>query len=210
MAVVNGYTTVAEMREHFGDTNSVTDNEILERAIESASRAIDRFCGRWFYQEAATSVRAYRPTETDIAWVDDISTTTGLVIKTDTAGDYSWATTWTLGTDYDLEPANADVVGGATTVQPYSWYRIVAIDTKRFPVHPRRKTLQVTARFGWSAVPDDVQEACILATAGLVHRKNSPNGVAGFAEFGGIRISRSDPDVVRLLYPYARVGVGVV
>lgn len=209
MAVVNGYTSVAVMREHLGDTNSVTDTEVLERAVQAASRAIDRFCGRKFYLEAATSVRTYRPTETDIAWVDDIGTTTGLVIKTDTAGDASWATTWT-STDYDLEPANADAVGSGSTVQPYAWYRIVAIDTLAFPVHPRRKTLQVTARFGWSAVPDDVTEACILATAGLVHRKNSPNGVAGFAEFGGIRISRSDPDVVRLLYPYVRVTVGVV
>lgn len=210
MAVVNGYTTVAEMREHLSDTNSVLDNEIIERAIEAASRTIDRLCGRKFYQEAATSVRVYRPANAYVAWVDDISTTTGLTLATDPALDFTWSTTWTISTDFMLEPLNVDAVGSGSTVQPYAWWRIVAIGAKTFPVSELRPTVQVTARFGWSAVPDDVQQACILATAALVHRRLSPNGVAGFGEFGPMRISRSDPDVERLLYPYIRLGVGTV
>ncbi len=211
MAIVNGYTTADEMREHFGDTGTVMDTEIMERAIEAASRHIDRLCGRRFYQEAATSVRVYRPEDRYVVWVDDISTTTGLVVKTDTTSDFTWGTTWTIDTDFMLEPLNASVVGSGTTVQPHAWWRLVAIGTSyTFPVHELRPTLQVTARFGWSAVPDDVQEACILLAAALVHRKSSPNGVAGFSEFGPMRISRSDPDVERLLYPYYKMRVGAV
>lgn len=211
MAVVNGYTSVDEMREHFGDTNTVLDNEVIERAIEAASRNIDRICGRKFYLEAATSVRVYQPADPYIAWVHDIGTTTGLVVKTDTTFDFTWATTWTINTDFLLEPLNAEVVGAGTTAQPYAWWRIVAIGTSyTFPIHELRPTLQVTARYGWSAVPDDVQEACILMAAALIHRKGSPNGVAGFSEFGPMRISRSDPDVERLLYPYFKVRVGAV
>jgi hypothetical protein len=207
MALTNAYVTVAQLREHMNDSGSTLTEAVMERAINAASRAIDRFCGRWFYQEAATSVRTYRTDDGYIAWVDDISTTTGLVIKTDTSGDYSWATTW-ASTDYDLEPANSEIVGSGTTVQPYAWWRIVAVDRYLFPVHERRKTLQVTARFGWSSVPDDVAEACLLKAAALYERRNSVAGVAGFGEFGVVRIGRRDPDVVELLSPYMKLGFG--
>lgn len=210
MTVTNGYVSAAEMREHYGDTNQVLAEAIIERCIESASRAIDRLCGRHFYLEAAVSTRVYRVDDPCEAWIDDIGTTTDLVVKTDSTGDGTWATTWTLDTDFQLEPLNADVVGAGSTVQPYAWWRIAAIGAKTIPVHSRRTTLQVVARHGWSAVPDDVQEACILATAGLIDRKNSPNGIAGFGEYGSVRISRQDPDVIRLLHPYVKLGVGAV
>lgn len=209
MAITNGYATLAELREHMGDTGTVLTAAVAERAIEAASRAIDRHCGRWFYQEAATSTRVYRPDDPYVAWVHDISTTTGLVIRTDTAGDYTWATSWAT-TDYDLEPTDADVVGAGTTVQPYCWWRIVAVGTRLFPRHDYRRTLQVTARFGWSAVPDDVQLACLLKAAALYERRNSVQGVAGFADFGVVRIGRTDPDVMALLGPYRKLHIGAV
>lgn len=210
LSVTNGYVDVATMREHYADSNSVIDAAIIERAIEAASRWIDRLCGRSFYLEAATSVGVYRPDDPYLAWVHDIGTTTGLVVKTDPTGDYAWSETWTLDTDFQLEPRNASRVGAGTTVQPYAWWRIVAIGRKTFPAHKYRDTLQVTARYGWSDVPDDVREACILATAGLVDRKNSPNGIAGFGEYGSVRISRQDPDVLRLLHPYVRMSIRAV
>lgn len=210
MAIANGYATLAELREHMGDTSTTLTAAVAERAIEAASRAIDRHCGRWFYQEAATSVRVYRPEDAHTAWVDDISTQTGLVVKTDTTGDGTYATTW-ASTDYQLEPTNADVVGAGTTVQPYAWWRIVAIDRYTFPSSTRRPTLQVTARFGWSAVPDDVQLACLIKSSALFERRNSPQGVAGFGDMGVVRISRfGDPDVVELLAPYQRLHVGAI
>jgi hypothetical protein len=210
VAITNGYATLSELREHMGDTSTTLTAAVAERAIEAASRAIDRFCGRWFYQEAATSVRVYRPGDPYQAWVDDISTTTGLVVKTDTTGDASYATTWDAA-DYQLEPLNADVVGAGTTVQPYAWWRIVAVDEKTFPVSTFRPTLQVTARYGWSAVPDDVQLACLIKSSALFERRNSPQGVAGFGDMGVVRISRyGDPDVVELLSAYTRQHVGAI
>jgi hypothetical protein len=206
MAVVNGYCTLAELREHMGDTGTTLTTGVAERAIEAASRAIDRHCGRWFYQEAAVSVRVYRPDDPYEAWVNDISTATGLVIKTD-SGDNTYSTTWDTA-DYQLEPLNADIVGSGSTVQPYAWWRIVAVDDKTFPVSNFRPTLQVTARYGWSAVPDDVQGACLIKAAALYERRNSPGGVAGVDGFGVVRVSRYDPDVIELLGPYCRMHVG--
>lgn len=206
MAVVNGYCSVAELREHFGDDRSQLSNDLLERAINAASRAIDRHCGRRFWIDTSVQTRTYRPDDSYVAWVDDIATTTGLVVKTDTTGDYTWATTWTLNTDFQVEPRNA--AQGDTSA--YSYTKLVAIDTELFPVGSYRDTLQVTAKFGWSDVPDDVTYACLMKAASLFKRREAVFGVAGFNQFGPVRINREDKDLQGLLQPYLRMTVWAV
>lgn len=204
MAVTNGYCSLAELQQHFGDAGSKLDEDLLSRAINATSRAINRHCGRRFWQDAVAQAKVYRPRDTDVVWVDDISTTTGLIVATDEDGDGTYETTW-ASTDYQLEPLNA-----STESEAYAWWRISAIDRYTFPVHSLRTTLQVTARFGWSAVPDDVNEACILRAAAIFKRKEAVFGVAGFGQFGEVRITRRDPDVMELLHPYIKIGVGAV
>ena len=204
MAVTNGYCTRLELQQHFGDAGGKLDEDLLDRAINATSRAIDRHCGRRFWQDTDAQTKSYRPRDTDIAWVDDISTTTGLVIVTDDTGDGTFGTTW-ASTDYQLEPLNADSESVA-----YAWWRITAIDRYTFPIHSLRTTLQVTARFGWSDIPDEVNEACILRAAAIFKRKEAVFGVAGFGDFGVVRIGRRDPDVMELLHPYVKIGVGAV
>jgi hypothetical protein len=196
--VSNGYCSVDDVRDHLRDTGAKLENDLIVRAINGASRAIDHYCGRRFWQDASVATRTYQPDNPYVAWVDDMSTTTGLVIKTDTTGDYTWATTWTTD-DYDLEPRNADADGGA-----YAWWRIIAIGEKTFPVYQHRQSLQVTDKFGWSAVPDDIHLAAILKSSALYKRKDALFGVAGFGEFGAVRITRRDPDVMELLTNYVR------
>jgi hypothetical protein len=206
VAITNGYATLAEFREHIGDTASVATAAVAERAITAASRAIDKHCGyphRRFWLDAMASAKVYRPDDPYEAWVHDIGSESGLVIATDTTGDGSYATTWDAA-DYQLEPLDADGGGDAA----YAWWRIVAIDDKTFPVSRYRTTLQVTARWGWSAVPDDVNQACLIKAASLYERRNSPGGIHAVDGFGAVRISRhGDPDVVDLLGPYRRMDV---
>lgn len=204
MAVTNGYCTTGQLREHFGDSGSTLTTALLERAINSTSRAIDRFCGRRFWTDAAVVARQYRPSDAYSVFVDDIATSAGVIVKTDTTGDGSYATTWDSN-DFDLEPRNAAVVAAGSTGDAFSFWQITAIDDKTFPLHNRRATLQVTAKFGWSAVPVDVEEACLIKAASLFKRKDSPDGIQGVDDFGVIRISRKrDPDVAELLDPYVR------
>ena len=59
--------------------------------------------------------------------------------------------------------------------------------------------------FGWSAVPDAVEQACILQAARYFKRADSPMGVAGFDAMGVVRLSRIDPDIATLLEPYCRI-----
>lgn len=209
MAVTNSYATLAEFRDHLGDAGSTLDESQIERSLDAASRAIDRFTRRRFWRDTGVTTRVYRVRNPHLAWVDDISTTTGLVVKTDTTGDGSWLTTWDT-TDYQLEPLNAEVIHASDTADPYAWWRIVAIDEKTFPVHRFRTTLQVTARYGWTDIPDDIKLACLLHATNLFKRKDAPFGVAAFGDFGPIRVSRLDPDVRALLMPYRRMTIGPI
>lgn len=198
MSITHGYCTEEQLREQFDDDGSLLSSNLLERAINATSRAIDLHCHRRFWQDTAVVARTYSPEFLERAWVDDISTTTGLIVQTG-SGDGTYGTTWTIGADFRLEPRNASADGGA-----YSWNRIVALAGNRFTVSDTLETLQVTARFGWSEIPPGVEQACILRAAAIFKRRESVSGVAGFDGFGAVRIStRMDPDVVELLRPFA-------
>ncbi len=204
MALVHAYCTVDAIRGQLSDKDAKVDDIIVERAINATSRAVDKWCGRRFWQDPSVQVRVYQPEESCSIRVDDISTATGLLVKTDTDVDGTYETSWTIGTDFQLEPLNTSADGGA-----YAWQELAAIGSKRFPIcRNRRPSLQVTAKFGWSAIPDEVEQAAVLRAVAIFKRKESPQGIAGFGDFGAIRIGRQDPDVVALLSPFQRVMVG--
>jgi hypothetical protein len=200
MAVVNGYCTVDEVRAQFGDTGEKLNTGLLEKSINASSRAIDRHCNRRFWKDAGVTTRTYVVEDFYSAWVDDIATTEGLIVKTDDGLTGMFPITWAEN-EYQLEPLN----GGVDGVTPYAFTQIVATGTRSFPVdywRQTRATLRITAKHGWSAVPDEVNSACILKSVSLFRRKDAPFGVANFSEFGPVRITRADPDVMDLLGAY--------
>ena len=205
MALVNPYCTEQQLREHFGDSNGSLTTALLERAINATSRGIERFTGRKFWTGEALTF-TYRPDEPDLAWIRDINSRDGIVIRTDSTGDGTYATTWTAA-DYELGPnPDADVDGDA-----YAWWRIHAVGSLTFPTAGQYRPLQVTAPPGWSEIPADVEQACILRSASIFKRKESIDGVASFGEFGPVRISRQrDPDVAALLDDFIKIKVGAV
>ena len=200
------YATVGELREALKDDVALRlDASKLEQRLRSASRAVDDWCSRplhRFWLDPTPTARTYR---TRVLWradVDDIGSVTGLVVKTDGDGDGVFETTWTIATDFQVEPLNAAGNGGA-----YRWNRLVAVGAKTFPYplsYGSRPTLEVTARHGWSTIPDPVREATLLKAIRLNRRPDAPFGnEAGMGDFGPIRITRQDTDVVELLTPYA-------
>jgi hypothetical protein len=200
VAVVNGYCTETQLREHLTDSDSTLTVALLQRAINSASRAIDRHCGRRFWLDTTTATRTYIVDNPTTAYVDDIGSRTGLVVKIGTDG-ITFPTTLTADTDFILEPRNTDKFA-STDFDAYAFWQIRTIGSRRLYPFCDRPTLSVTARHGWSAVPSEVEEACILKAASLFKRKDAPFGVAGFGEFGAVRITRNDADVVDLLGTY--------
>lgn len=198
------YATVPELRDSLGDaTRRALDGGQLEQAIRAASRAVDDHCqrpGGKFWLDPTVTARTYRTDDPWCAWVDDIGSTTGLLVKTDGDGDGTYEVTWAT-TDYQLEPLNASTNGTA-----FAWWRLHAVGTQTFPypTYPRaRPTLQVTARHGWSQIPDPVRTATLLLAARYYRRKDAVFGSEfGGADFGPIRITRQDSDVTMLLEPY--------
>lgn len=196
MAVVNGYCTVAEVRSQLTDSSSKLDAALLEKAVNGTSRAIDEYCGRRFWQDAAPAARLYVAGCRDRLEVADISTQVGLLVEVDPGRSGTWTTL--DAADYHLEPLNADMDGSA-----YAWWTLVIDSGAGLPVS-KRPLVRITARWGWSAVPDQVSSAAVLKAVSLFKRKDAPFGIAGFADFGGVRISREDPGVVGLIYPFQK------
>lgn len=203
MTLVNPYCTVDDVQRQLSDKDAKVDEVIVERAINATSRAVDTWCGRRFWKDATVKTRVYEAKDSRCVRVNDISTTTGLLVATDGGGDGTFETSWTINTDFYLKPLNADADGPA-----YAWWDLVACGSKRFPTCQVRPGLQVVAKFGWSAVPPEVEQATVLRAVAIFKRKESPQGVAGFGDFGAIRIGRQDPDVVALLANFQRPMVG--
>ena len=59
MAILNGYLSRAQLQAAVGDYTQVHESE-HDRAIEAASRKIDEWTGRYFYQDTATTARVFR------------------------------------------------------------------------------------------------------------------------------------------------------
>lgn len=199
MAITNGYCTLAEVKSALRLTDSA-DDALLENAIDGASRRIDGYCGRFFYQTASTPITIYPFNSYSLPLPNDVSTSS-VTVKTDDNGDGTFETTWTQGIDYQLEPLNATLLA-----RPYN--RITAIGGKTFPLQyvPKKPLVQVTAQWGWASVPTDVREACILLSMRGFARLNAALGVVGFADMA-IQVRAVDPDVRDLLNPYRLIGI---
>lgn len=192
--------TTANLKTHLGISDSA-DDTTLGWAVDAANQAVIEHCGRNFDKVAtgSASARVYRAHDPHELYIDDVWETSALIVKTDTGDDGTFETTWVLNTDFILEPLN-----GLRYGQAWPYTEIRAIGGKLFPTWTRRPAVQVTAAWGWTAVPSAVYEAALIKASRLFKRKNSPEGVlGGWAEFGAVRISRNeDPDVVALLSPY--------
>jgi len=194
MAITNGYTDLTTIKLSLGITDNV-DDTWLEICVTAASRAIDSFTERVFYTTEGS--RVYIPYDNFLVEIDDLASLTTLKTSTNVDGvfDQTWGTN-----DRQLEPLNG-IAGGI----PSPTTHIRAVGDYWFPTAGQEATVEVTGTFGWSAVPDAVEQACILQSARYFKRADSPMGVAGFDSMGVVRLSRIDPDIATLLEPYCRI-----
>jgi hypothetical protein len=184
------YATVPELRRELGVGDGGSDDQ-LASALASVSREIDSYCGvppGAFRPAATATARLFQPRSGRLLRPDPFYTTTGLVVATDGAGDGTYSTVWA---DFRLEPLNASAYG-----KPYTAIRSTG---NGWP-----GLVQVTARWGWPTVPDPVRQACLmLAAATTKLTAEAPFGVAGFDQFGAVRV-RENPIGMAKLDPYRR------
>lgn len=195
MALGDPYATLPELKERL-DIGDTTDDTRLTASLASASREIEAWCGRQFNNAGTASPRVYRVGRGDLLTVDDFSTTSGLVVAADDNDDGAFETTW-ASSDYQLEPLNGVVSG----VAGWPYYRIRAVGSRTFPTGHLRSAVQVTAQWGWATVPAPVKEACMMIASETFKAGDAPFGVAGFGEFGPVRV-RMNTQAQTLLAPY--------
>lgn len=195
MAITNGYATLAQVKAALRITDSI-DDSLLELAIESASRAIDQYTNRNFYN-AGTAVRYYAPTDSLNVDIDDMVSLVTLQTMSDDEPVFD--TTWGSD-DYQLEPLNGIADGIA---QPYNHIRAVGDYT--FLTLDNEATIKVTAVWGWATTPIQITQATVIQASRIYKRLDSPLGIIS-GELGSMRIgSRLDPDVAQLVDSLRRI-----
>lgn len=180
------YVDLPTFKEYLSVADSARD-VLLTQALQTASRHVDQLTGRSFTLADSTSQRVYRTRgrvvpcrdiDGDGLLVDDIADVTGLTVETGSGS------TWSDYTGWAAEPA---APGMPVTMLRGRWWT---------------PAVRVTALWGWPEVPDEVVQATLLQAARLHKRRGSPEGIAGSAEWGAVRVSRTDPDVEALVSPY--------
>lgn len=199
------YATLAEGRTflRITDLGDTADDSLISLGLGAASRAVDEATERQFGQQGSTVARYYTPRFSQamgrwIADIDDLMTTTGLVVKADLDDDDVYEHTYATA-DYRLWPYNAAGDG-----EP--WTRIVFGPLASTPPE-RPAAIEATLNPGWSAVPDTVKLATLIQMGRFYKRRDAPFGVAGSPDMGNqLRLlAKVDPDVAVMLEPYRRV-----
>lgn len=201
--MANEYASLATLKAHLNvETADSSRDALLNQALATASRGIDRACGRRFYLDAAPVQRVYNPrsrvareADGEVLLVDDIGSATGLVVETGSGSS------WAAVAGYETAPDNALADSRPITglLRPNGIWTWQVTSTTR---------VRVTARFGWPTVPDEIVQATLIQATRLYRRKDSPEGVTGSAEWGVVRLSRRDPDVWNLIEPFILPGFG--
>lgn len=217
MAITDSYATVEEYRAGVEKPDAGDDTEI-ERDLATISRHIEHITGRFFQSDTSvvnriytTPYRGFLNAEAENPWrglgrfssmdVDDIATTTGLVIVIDEDRDGSFADETPLAaSDYRLLPLNAPL---GPEPKPYNRIEIPSWSS-RMGAWPPATQVQITARWGWPAVPEPVRAACIHLTGIL--RLESPRATSRISEAIGetIGISREGQSIIKDLTRWYR------
>lgn len=195
MAAGDPYVSIDILKEELDiDPDSTDQDDKATRAVTGATAAIDNRTG-WgypgFWKTASATARTLdldgnvtvsRRSGAQLLLGTGIASATGLQV----AG-YPSAS---------LRPSDCfDRQRPATSIRLGSWA-------------PATGQLVVTAFWGWPDLPDDVVNACLMQATRYFRRSGSPEGVAGSAEWGLVRIPYLDPDVRAIVDHYRRPGVG--
>lgn len=184
------YVTTGDLATYLrlGDSQ---DEAILADAVVTASRSVDGICGRYFGRDAAVSARVF-PLDGEVAYVDDIATADGLIVATGNG------TTFTTFDYAQLEPLATHRAGRA------GWPYTRITSSTGYGLNTglaHNAQVRVTAVWGWPAVPAPIRQATLILAAEYFKLSDAPLGVAGFGEFGVVRV-RENPVIARLLDPY--------
>lgn len=192
------YTTLEAVKVQLGKITTDDRDSAISASILTASRMIDSETGRWpgaYLPASVATARVFNrlgrvwvlDTARSAFRVDEIGVGSGIIVESGYVASGVYSTLASYGTG----PDNAIAVGDPIQYITAGYSSFSGIDSMR-----------VTARWGWPALPVQIEMATRMMAARLYRRKDSPQGVINVPEFGGMRVSRFDPDVRALLGPY--------
>jgi hypothetical protein len=197
------YCTLEQAKDALQLTSSdVKDDDSVLRAILTASRLIDLYCGRRFYPDPDDTVRYFTPRNFQTLRLEGDPTSTGLIsvtsVTADRTGNGLYDEAYTEGTEFALTPRNASAAG-----RPYVSLTLLQ-GAQVWPVGI--ESVKVTGKFGWpSGPPTEIVEAALIQTTRIWKRvREAPFGIASIGlDGGGMRLlSKLDADVELLVMPY--------
>lgn len=169
------------------------DADIVATLCVAATAAVDAYCGRVFTADSVATARVFYAIDDDYVTIDDALAIT--TVKTDETGLGTYATTWTTS-DYFTEPLNGVGQNGRS-----GWpVNCLRIRQTRWFTPGEWPSVQVTAKWGWTAVPDEVKQATVMLAAELLASKDAPLGITAI-DVGGIQV-RGNLRVQSLLNPF--------
>lgn len=200
MAWAPNYAGVEELAAYLRIGDSADDVE-MNLALAAASRAIDKATHRQFGQVDTPEPRYYtaRPDPVRDRWIvatDDLMDDSGLTVAFDTEGDETYTDAITM---WALRPVNAAQTG-------WPWHDLVLRPPDGVAVDDRDAGVRVTARWGWTLVPDPIRQATLLQASRILTRRESPYGIAGSPDAGSEMrlLAKVDPDVEVAVAAYIR------
>ena len=196
------YCTLGELKARLWPTGTTPDTDedtLLQNVIGSVSRWIDNYTGTRFYTTSADETRYYSADDGDSLFPDDdiISITT---LATDSGGARTYGDTWTVNTDFSVQPYNYSVDS-----TPIRWIEVAPLSSYYFPVG--KKTVKIIGKFGYCTAtnePDPVREACLIQCARIWKRRDAPFGLVSNPLGTATSINSLDPDVKQMLDIYRR------
>lgn len=198
--MANEYVTATVLKATLSLTGETFADADVTTACTAASRAIDNLTNRRFWVDAnANQVLYYTAESPRFVRIDDLVTLT--TFKVDVDGDGTFETTLTNNTDFTLYPLNA---AATATAWPYTYVKSHPLTSTPFPGYPR--SIEITGKFGWSAVPEPITNATTILAHALVRRaREAPFGIITLGVEEATRIGRSDPHVNMLIDPYRKL-----
>ena len=174
-AITDAYATAANYRAVISKSDTAEDAEVLND-LTAISRYLDAELGRFFTQDASAVARQYFPPANGgrLLLTNDIASSAGLVVKSDDNEDGTAEITL-AATDYRLHPQNAELDAEAKP-----WRGLMLNNWGDVSLWVPGRLYEITAIFGWPAVPAAIERATIHLAAIL--RLESPRSTRRIAE----------------------------
>lgn len=176
------------------------DDTFADLCLDAAKIGIQKFCRRSFVAPSGSAVtRVFEARDYDVVHIDDLASTSGVVVVNDGGTVPSIEMQW--------EPLNQ-----LTEALTYTPYTAIRLKSSYWIRRGREATVTVTSdQWGWTGgMPDMVKRATLELAKDLFQFKDMRGGVAGFGEFGAIRL-RENPAIAMMLDPlyvrYDRMGI---